>query len=598
MFRPWSFFHLNLFYLALDVLVAAALSAALTHIARRHRGHAQSIRWIQQAGYMEMFTALKTSGREGKWRLFFGLLVTLAGSLALVGILVGSKTFAEIATEEGIVRQEVVASRQFVVFDIFTTIPTWYFPVGYETSIRDALAVAVNSSKSIPQPDPTKRYSPRLSKPEYEVVCDQFDLRAHQDQDRFVVPNDGCATVLINSTSSIEPDLTRSYIIQKSKGRAKVVMHGVTDARFERIDSSVLDITVHSQVIYLGQKCTTYNYNFMVINATKAGITSSPTTTLTKCLLSSGDVAILSSTVIRFLAPEHQQFLSIATSIFGTQDELVAGLQDSINNGTLTNLPADIREQELVMEVKIAGTEATALICIGSRWGETEVPHITCSYVITSVLIVKFPPMNPHIAVLLTNKGLNPMFTGVTNTMLLYHFPMVSEKKPSFAFSKIFNASSEAASYFADLGHNFVMDWDASMLYVTFDTVEIIKGYEIPAWLFYSMIGVMVACVVFWGFTKFWIEDWYKDSLYFAVSKELTANQADIAPRLHQFNPDTLEFEGRRIVSAKGAQVPKEKVEREGEEEKEEETTVYQQLIVGSYDPLLATTKECSKALC
>lgn len=599
MFRPWSFFHLNLFYLALDLLMAAALSAALTHIARRYRGHAQSVRWIQQAGYLEMFTALKNSGREGKWRLFFGLLVTLAGSLALVGIVVGSKTFAEIATQEGIVRQEVVASRQFVVFDIFTTIPTWYFPVGYETSMRDALTVAVNSSKSIPQPDPTKRYSPRLSKSEYEVVCDQFDLRTHLDQDRFVVPNDGCATVLFNSTSSIEPDLARSYIIQKSKGRAKVVMHGVTDARFERIDSSVLDITVHSQVIYLGQKCTTYNYNFMVINATKAGVTSSPTTTLTKCLLSSGDVAILSSTVIRFLAPEHQQFFSIATSIFGTQDELVAGLQDSINNGTLTNLPADIREQELVMEVKITGTEATALICTGSRWGETEVPHITCSYAITSVLIVKFPPMNPDIAVLLTNKGLTPMFAGVTNAMLLYHLPMVSENKPSFAFSKILNASSEAANYFADLGHNFVMDWDGSMLYVTFDTVEIIKGYEIPAWLFYSMTGVMVACVVFWGFTKFWIEDWYKDSLYFAVSKELTTNQADIAPRLHRFNPDTLEFEGRRIVSTKSAHVPKEKGEgEEKEEEKEEEIAVYQQLIIGSYDHLYGTTKECSKALC
>ncbi|MFI4959590.1 MAG: hypothetical protein ACHP7C_10600, partial [Lysobacterales bacterium] len=53
------------------------------------------------------------------------------------------------------------------------------------------------------------------------------------------------ATVLFNSTSSIDPDLTRSYIIQKSKGRAKVVMHGVTDARFDVIDSSVADINVH-----------------------------------------------------------------------------------------------------------------------------------------------------------------------------------------------------------------------------------------------------------------------------------------------------------------------------------------------------------------
>lgn len=109
----------------------------------------------------------------------------------------------------------------------------------------------------------------------------------------------------------------------------------------------------------------------------------------------------------------------------------------------------------------------------------------------------------------------------------------------------------------------------------------------------------MVACMVFWGFTKFWIEDQYKDSLYFAVSKELTASQADIAPRLHRFNPDTFEFEGRRIVSTKGAHVPKENGVGEGmEEDKEEETAVHQQLIVGSYNPLLTTTEERLKALC
>ncbi|KAF9900912.1 hypothetical protein EC991_006744 [Linnemannia zychae] len=586
MFRPWSFFTQNLFYLALDLLVAAAFSASLTHIARRHGGYTQSVRWIQQAGYMEMFTALKISMKEGKWRLFFRLFPTLVGSLALVAILVKSKTLVEKSTQEGTVQQEVIASRQFVVFDVLTTIPTWYFPVGYDTSSKDALTMALNGSKTIPHPHPSTRYYPRLSKSEYEVICDQFDLRTHLDDDQFVVPNNGCATVLFNSTSSIHPNLTRSYVFQKSKGRAKVVMHGVADARYTKMDSTVLDISVHSQIRYLGEKCTTYNYNYMVINATKAGVTSSPMTVFTKCPLTSGDVAILSSTVIRFLAPEHEQFLSIATSIFGTQDELVTGLQDSINNATMMNILSDTREQALVMEVKIVGTEAIALICVISRWSATEAPHITCSYVITNVLIAKFPPMNPDIAALVTNKGPSRTTAGVTISMLLYHLPLVSEQKPSFAISKIFNTSSEVVGYFADLGHNFVMDWDKSMLYITFDAVEIVKGFEIPAWLFYSMIGVMVSCAVFWGFTMFWIEDQYKDSLYFTVSKELTAGQA---PRLHRFNPETLEFDGRRIVSNVGVHVQKKVEGEETEGEKEEETAVYQQLMAGSRDPMLAT---------
>ncbi|KAF9135012.1 hypothetical protein BGW39_005104 [Mortierella sp. 14UC] len=560
MFLPWSFFFLNFFYLILDLLVAASFAAALAHIARRHGGYAQSIRWIQQAGHLEMFTALKGSWGNVDHKPLLGLLGTLAASFVLIAILVGSKLFAEITTQEGIVRQEVVASKQVVIYDITTMLPAWYIPIDYGSSMEEALAVAINGTRSIPQASPTKRYSPRRS--EYEIVCDRFDFRAHKEEP-FLVPNNGCATVRFNSTSSIRPDLARSHIVQKSNGRAKVVMYGA--ARFDVVDAAVSDISVHSLVTYNNQTCIIYDSQPEFISASKVGITSSPTTILTKCLLNSGETVILSSTTIRFIAPQHQQFHSIATSMFGDQDELVSGMQDSINDGTLTNLPADIREQVLVMEMKTAGTEVTALICEASRWGQTNVPHIMCAYIVTSVLIAKFQPMNPDIAALLTNKGLNPKVAIITKVMHLYHLPKVSKNKPSFPFPQILNASFAATRYFASLGHNFVLDWDGSMLYVTFDTVEIVKGYEIPAGLFYSMVAVMIASAIFSIATEVLVEGRFNRSLYFAVSKELAAGQDGIAPRLHRFNPDTLEFEGRRIVSTEKAQVPEKEIE-EGEE--------------------------------
>ncbi|KAG0294183.1 hypothetical protein BGZ96_001624, partial [Linnemannia gamsii] len=85
---------------------------------------------------------------------------------------------------------------------------------------------------------------------------------------------------------------------------------------------------------------------------------------------------------------------------------------------------------------------------------------------------------------------------------------------PSFAITKVLNSSSVAAAYLASLGQNYIMDWERSTLYIDYDTVEIIKGYEIPTGLFYSMIGVMVVCFLFCAATECFVEGLYKRSLF------------------------------------------------------------------------------------
>ncbi|KAF9090251.1 hypothetical protein BGX29_011573 [Mortierella sp. GBA35] len=151
-------------------------------------------------------------------------------------------------------------------------------------------------------------------------------------------------------------------------------------------------------------------------------------------------------------------------------------MEESVNNGTLSNLPVDRQEQAIVMEVKVSGTKVTALLSMGSRQEVGEVPHIACAYTITSALIVKSRPLNPDIAYRLANKGLNPKDSDITAMMILYHLPFVSKAKPSFPISKILNASSVATDYLASLGPNFILDWDEAMLYIAFDTVDIING--------------------------------------------------------------------------------------------------------------------------
>ncbi|KAF8943117.1 hypothetical protein BGZ47_005782 [Haplosporangium gracile] len=564
---------MNLFFVALDLLVAASLGAALTHISWRTGGYAHSIRWIQQAGYYEMFTALRLSVRKAARRPLLALFATFLGSIALTTILVGAKTFATSRVQEGKLSHEVVPSRQFVAFNVLTTLPAWLIPIDHNASIKDALTKAITSTRSIPQASrASKQYRPQLSA--YDVACDRFDFNftTSPERDLLLLNDNSCATLNFHFENTLS-DTTTSYIVPRSQDRGMVFF--LTRKGTLAPVSTVSDISALSHLVYNGHHCGLFNMNAQVIKAIKVGLTSTPKTVVTKYLLVSEELVSMSSTMIRFSVPNQGMFQSTSTSIFRDQDELVLAMQELVNNGTLADLPTDLHVQHTAMEIKISGAELKVLICIGSRQSLSELPHINCGYTITNTLITKARPMDRGIARRLLNKGYNPSIAGVTIMMTLHHLPSVSRyNKPSFNFTKVLNASSEGADYIASLGHSFVVDWDASILYIAFDTVEILKGYEIPDWLFFSMVGAIVICLVFWGTTEYWVEDRYKQSLYFTASKELTIGQDDVSPQLHHFDPTTLKFESRRIVSKGAAQVS------------EEETGLVQRSIQGSQNSL------------
>ncbi|KAF9578153.1 hypothetical protein BGW38_006200, partial [Lunasporangiospora selenospora] len=187
-------------------------------------------------------------------------------------------------------------------------------------------------------------------------------------------------------------------------------------------------------------------------------------------------------------------------------------------------------------------------------------------------------PMIPDVERRLVNKGLNPTWTNVTTTIALTHNPQVSKETLLFDIPKILNASAVATHYFASLGNNFILDWEGSMLHVVFDTSEILNGYEIPRWLFFSIIGVMAICLSFLAATRFLVDARFRNSLYMTVSKELSGGENDTEPRLHRFDPETLKFEGRR-----GLVIPK-----APPQESEDGTVYHGQAPSSSQDPLTA----------
>ncbi|KAF9201733.1 hypothetical protein BGZ59_002533, partial [Podila verticillata] len=549
MFLPLSFFTLNLFFLTLEISVAAALAAVLAHISRRYGGYAQSIRWIKQAGYWEMIVALYLSVRKGARRPWWVLFATLFGSIVLTGIIIGGGRFYFTpSTGERSPSREVAMSTQFLALNALTSLAAWSFPVPYDTSIEDTLARALNSTKANPRASPTKRYQPRVS--DYEVACDRLNVRVFNGS--LFLPNDGCATFDIYPPISFDVNTTTSYILQTSKGRAKAVLPSRTEFN-ATITGMVSEIALFTRVKYEDQYyCSTIDMISKFFNVTRDAFTVSPSTVLTKCQLLSGQMVSLSTTAIRFAVPNRQMFHSIATSIFGDQGELVSAMHESVNNGTLTDFLVDELERMVVMEVKIVGTQATALICVGSKQPGSVVPQINCAYTIANTLITKPRPLNPDIAQIVSNKNLSTDFPKASTMMTLTHLPLVSESTSSYALSKIFNASAVAVTYLANLGQNVIMDWDGSTMYIAYDTVDIVEGYDVPGCVFFLLCAAMIVCFLFWAVTECWVEDRYKRSLYWLISKSLAPTEGNgHPPLLYPFDPETLEFDGRRIVSTK-----------------------------------------------
>ncbi|KAK5810137.1 hypothetical protein F5H01DRAFT_323350 [Linnemannia elongata] len=529
MFLPWSFFQLNLFFLVLDILVAASFMAGLARLSQRTLHRIHSIRWIKQAGLLEMY----------------GLLVTFIGGYALTGILLGAKSFAVISTGERGLSHEVVESRQVIAISYVTTLPAWSIPISYNTSVDDALARAVNSTAAIPRASPTKRYRPHLS--DYELACDQLNFKVvgKTGNDSLVLPNAGCATLTIFPPSSMDINLTGSYIVQESKSRAKMVVPG-TNSIYNLPTGIVTEneLTVRLKVNDKDY-CVTRDKNSRPTFATKSGLSYPPSTVVTRCQLLSGEMVNLAVSGIRFNVPDPKEFHDIATSFFGTQDELVTSMEASVNNGILISQSTDRSAQVLIMEVKVMSTEVSALICVGSKLDG--VPRIVCVYGVAHSTITKPRSSNPDITQLFPENGNLSVTPQVSIMMSLSHLPSVTVgmEKPTFAIPKVLKSSSIAADYFASLGQNYILYWEGSMLYIAYNTVEIIKGYEIPAGLFYLLIG-------------YWVEGQYKRSLYWQVAQSLATSQNKASPQLHRFDTKQLEFDDRRIVSTRLSQMSKE----------------------------------------
>ncbi|KAG0369414.1 hypothetical protein BGZ54_010000 [Gamsiella multidivaricata] len=109
-------------------------------------------------------------------------------------------------------------------------------------------------------------------------------------------------------------------------------------------------------------------------------------------------------------------------------------------------------------------------------------------------------------------------------------------------------ATASASQYLALLGQNFYPDWDASKLYVVYDTMDQDQGFEIPLWLLICMGVVAAVCLATWMYALILLPERCTSSLYKVLTMQLAPEVNSSAPMLIKSKMNPMEFEGHRAM--------------------------------------------------
>ncbi|KAF9950657.1 hypothetical protein BGZ72_007735 [Mortierella alpina] len=478
--------------------------------------------------------------------VFLNVLISLADT--------GAKVFVKQAIRDTNAAQHIIQTTPFIRTDLFADIEGWTTTTPSGRGIVDALTMTINNTRNIPDAQPGRQYIPQQYP--YESGCDRLNVFAvHPNHTHLQISNNGCANLSIFNDNLLELNTSRSYVARRSEDRGTIVTPGRYDPDInDTFETGAMSVEIGSYVrlaLNEDRKCLTALAHRNIVVPAQSGITSSPKTVVTKCLYPTGEIVSLSTTSLRFSVPNLQSFRQVTSKIFEEQDDLLIGMEQSIGEGLFSNLAADVMDGIHVMEAKTVGTEVRSVTCAARRASQNGTTYLMCSYATVAVVVTKPQAMLRDVSALRAGKPYTP-YALYTVAISAKHLPYSSNSSladPQYAATTILNASQDAARYFASLGQNFYIDWTGHKILLIFATTDRQKGYEIPLRLFSAVIGLMAGSVVLVLVVEFSVEDKFKRSLHWMVSKELEPRLGRRAPTLMQFGPEPPTLENARIAS-------------------------------------------------
>ncbi|KAG0318096.1 hypothetical protein BG000_004343, partial [Podila horticola] len=215
--------------------------------------------------------------------------------------------------------------------------------------------------------------------------------------------NNGCAILTLVPFGKMTMNKTATVITRRSNGSVKVVMPSPYDFQNDTATDLGFQMPPISIAVVLGDlvnKCATGSIEGMTILSSASGITSAPFSSVTKCVFPSGQVISLSVTAVRYSVPDLKSFGRISSSVLQSSRAPVLAMQNSVTDGTFSNLTASPLDGISVMEIQFSGSRVDLLICASRRAGQAGPPYLTCLYSAVTAIASKPQPMLPEIAAL------------------------------------------------------------------------------------------------------------------------------------------------------------------------------------------------------
>ncbi|KAF9958233.1 hypothetical protein BGZ72_000696 [Mortierella alpina] len=533
MFLPWTPFVLNIILAIFQLLLIGALDAILAIYSRFGSDYANSIRWTRQGGYPEMLSSVYNSWKNlpkaTKVAMILTIFVSFTASIADKGAVYFITPSIRLDAAEPF----VVKSPQFAPRGLLRTFSGWTSSIRLGTDIVEAMTKTINDTSNIPGAINGRVYTPRTS--DYEIICDQFNLHVF-NASNLLLPSSGCGVIGYMAPGSYKAEFDKASVINATKGRWSI--------RVPAISESELPSLVTSLFVYVGRRICALGEFPPRSGVYKPGLVAIPRTTVTKCVLSTGEISILSASMVPFFVPTAINFPNIGAAVFEEYDDLLQAMEVSIYNTTATT------NATLFVELANHDSFIELLFCFSYGHPTTS---LRCRYHHINMLTIRQQGMDVLIEEARGGKPLpDPPSTSIA--MTIDHIPASHNGGfQPISMSALKNATFEAAHYMASLGHNFYADYDEEQkLYVLFDTMDPRQGFSVPDWLLISMTATMVVCLCLWGMTKVLLDARYTSSLYKVVATQLSPQMGMPAPMLVRCKFEPFEFEDIAVVAADG----------------------------------------------
>ncbi|KAF9162224.1 hypothetical protein BGX21_001665 [Mortierella sp. AD011] len=343
MFFPWTFLPLNVILAMFQFLLISTVGSILAIYSRFGDEYANSIRWVRQGGYLEMYNTLINSREYLSNKTKLILVVTILSSFAASVTDVGAVYFIRPSSRPSNQNSELVNTTQFFPFDLKKSFNGWSSFVRNGDNITHAMASMINDTNRIPNAIPGRIYTPQTAT--FNVGCNKMNFYAFNSSAKFLLNQGGCATVKFDIDFSFIPSYDKATVVNKPNGRSSIRIPG--------------------------------NYTFDFFGEPIPGVDLTYGNTTCSLFDLENDNNIYNGTT---------DFHRLTSSMFRDDAELVRTMEESFK--TTTN------ETIMFSELRFSNTTLEALACLNTNIGNTD-PSTSCAYVSVGIVVTAQQEVNP-----------------------------------------------------------------------------------------------------------------------------------------------------------------------------------------------------------